>query len=546
MITDVKINEAEKRRFYESGAWGTDTIADVWQDRSTRFADRVYVQDDLGCTLTYRDVDEGASRIAAWLLEKGVRNGDVVSFQVPKWAEFCMIYVACVKIGAVMHPVATAMNAADLEYIFNQVGTTAYICPTFSYKTDYELEFQKFRDKIPSLRALLLIDKVQPAHDESAATLSKVLKSVAPFAGPSPAHSDDVACILSTSGTTGKPKAALFTHNNLLYSERVFSNDLELGPDDTVWMPSPLNHATGFFHGLISPMLTGGRCVLQLRFKADEAVELINRENVTWSCGATPFVHDLLKHLEESGKTIPTLKYFLCGGAPVPGSLIEMANRHGFLLCELYGSTESCPHLRVPREKCVEWNGRFSGVPYPGIEVKAVDEHRQEVAPGVQGEEASRGPHMFVGYLNDPERTDEALDDDGWFYSGDLCTIDELGRVKINGRKKEIIIRGGENISAREVDDDVMGWDQIVDHATIGMPDERLGERICLFAVPANPDGEELCLHDLLEYMDGKGIAKRLWPERLEVIDKIPRTATGKVQRFVLAKEIKHRMGIEE
>ena len=118
--------------------------------------------------------------------------------------------------------------------------------------------------------------------------------------------------------------------------------------------------------------------------------------------------------------------------------------------------------------------------------------------------------------------------------------------MKINGRKKEIIIRGGENISAREVDDDVMGWDQIVDHATIGMPDERLGERICLFAVPADPNGKELCLHDLLEYMDGKGIAKRLWPERLEVIDKIPRTATGKVQRFVLAKEIKHRMGIED
>lgn len=162
MITDVKINEAEKRRFYESGAWGTDTIADVWQDRSTRFADRVYVQDDLGCSLTYREVDEGASRIAAWLTEQGVRNGDVVSFQVPKWAEFCMIYVACVKIGAVMHPVATAMNAADLEYIFNQVGTTAYICPTFSHKTDYELQFQKFRDRVPSLRALLLLDKVQP------------------------------------------------------------------------------------------------------------------------------------------------------------------------------------------------------------------------------------------------------------------------------------------------------------------------------------------------------------------------------------------------
>ena len=196
------------------------------------------------------------------------------------------------------------------------------------------------------MRALLLLDKVQPAHDENAATLSKVLESVAPFTGPCLAHSDDVACILSTSGTTGKPKAALFTHNNLLYSERVFSNDLELGPTTPYGCPPRLNHATGFFHGLISPMLTGGRCVLQLRFKADEAVELINRENVSWSCGATPFVHDLLKYLEESGKAIPP-----SSTSYAEGTRAGKPHRDGeppWVLLASCTAQPKLPHLRVP------------------------------------------------------------------------------------------------------------------------------------------------------------------------------------------------------
>ncbi len=170
--------------------------------------------------------------------------------------------------------------------------------------------------KLGSLKAVLLLDKEFPAHDENAITLSKVLSGYSEFDGPCPAHSDDVCCILSTSGTTGKPKQAMFTHNNILFSERSYTADLDLTPDDVMWMPSPLNHATGFYHGLISPMLTGSRCVLQLHFKAAEAIELINREHVTWSCGATPFVHDLIAAMEENGTAIPSLRFYLCGGAP--------------------------------------------------------------------------------------------------------------------------------------------------------------------------------------------------------------------------------------
>lgn len=545
MITDVKINETQKALYYEKGYWSNQTIADVWNERCKEFADRTYVQDDFGCSLTYAQVDEKASRLARWLREVGVKNGDVVSFQIPKWSEFCIIYVACLKVGAVMHPLAVSLNALDLDFVINQVEAAVYICPTFFHKTDYELQYDQFKNNAKSLRAVMLVDKEFPAHDKSIPTLSSVLETQSPLYEPSPAQADDVACILSTSGTTGKPKAALFTHNTILFSERQYSSVLHMSETDTVWMPSPLNHATGFYHGLISTMLFGGRAVLQSKFSAKEAVSLINREQCTWSHGATPFIHDILNYLDETGEKLPSMRFYLCGGAPVPSQLIERAAEHGILLCESYGSTESCPHVYVPLEKCLEWDGRFSGIPYEGIEVRVVDERRREVPLGIQGEEASRGPNVFVGYLNDEERTAEALDDEGWFYSGDLCTIDEEDRIRINGRKKEIIIRGGENISVREVDEGVMGWDQICDQATVGMPDERLGERICLFAVRSPEVQRELCLTDLTKYLVEKGIAKRIWPERIEEIDAIPRTATGKVKRFELVKEVKRRMGIE-
>ena len=545
MITDLKINEAAKRRYYELGYWSDATLADAWGDRVAATPDVVYVQDDLGSALTYGQVDDAAARLASWLIVQGVRNGDVVSFQVPKWAEFAAMYVACLKVGAVMHPLAMSLNAADLDHALNQVGATVYACPTFYHKTDYEAQMKEVLPRAKSVRAVLLFDKEFPAHDATLATYSHVVESYSPHAEPAPSKSDDVACILSTSGTTGKPKAALFTHNAILFSERSYASVLDLSPADAVWMPSPLNHATGFYHGLIATMLFGGRAVLQLKFDAESAVALINREGCTWSHGATPFVHDMLAHLDATGKSVPTLRFYLCGGAPVPSSMVERAANHGFLLCESYGSTESCPHVYVPLDKCLEWDGRFSGVPYEGIEVRVVDERRREVPRGVQGEEASRGPHMFAGYLNDARRTDEALDDDGWFYSGDLCTMDEQGRIRINGRKKEIIIRGGENISAREVDERVEGWPHMVDHATIGMPDERLGERICLFAVPSPEAPAELCLSDLTAFLEERGVAKRLWPERLEAIGAIPRTATGKVKRHELAAELKRRMGLE-
>ena len=540
MITDLKINAERKRFYYEKGYWTDKTIGDVWADRVASHPERTYVTDDQGSSYTYGEVDDRAARLASWLIAEGVQPGDVVTFQVPIWAEFCIVYVACLKCGAVMHPVPPNFNDEDLVYNMNKVESRAFICPTEFHRCDFVEQAFAVKDRIPTLTSIAFIDKQAPAP-VGAPCLSGICAAFEPVRERAAASSDDVACILSTSGTTGRQKAVLFTHNNILFSERSFVKGLGRTADDVMYMPSPLNHATGFYHGLISPMILGGRTVLQEHFDAAKAFELCNREGVTWSMGATPFIYDILKYLTaENLGSFDTLRLFICGGAPVPGSLVQCAYGHGILLCECYGSTESCPHAFVPPEHCLEWDGAWSGIPFPGIEVRVVDADHRDVAHGAQGEEISRGPHQFVGYLNDKERTDRALDDDGWFYSGDLCYMDEEGRIRINGRKKEIIIRGGENICANEIDENLMECPGIGDHATIGMPDERLGERICTFAVPTGD--ERPILADITGFLAERHVAKRLWPERIEYIDEIPKTATGKVKRHLLAAELAERM----
>ena len=541
MIDDLKINEALKKRWYDKGYWTHDTIADVWERTSAAHPDREYVCDDTGSRLTYGEVDDKAGRVAAWLVAEGVKAGDVVTLQFPTWAEFTIAYVAVLKVGGVVHPVPRNYNDVDLEYAMNLVGSRAYLSPTFSHNTDYEAQILSFRDAIPSLAAIAVLDKQAPSHSELP-TFDDIYGRFEPLREPVAVSADSVACILPTSGTTGKPKQSMLTHNNILFSERVFTSELGRTQGDVMFMPSPLNHATGFFHGLISPLLLGGRAVLQQDFRPREAIALMNAEGVTWSMSATPFIYDMLNVLDaEEGLAFDTLRLFCCGGAPLPPALIERAARYDVLLCEIYGSTESCPHVFVPPEKCAEWDGAWSGVPFAGIEVKVIDEAGNEVPRGAQGEEISRGPHMFVGYLNERDRTDRALDDEGWFYSGDLCYMDGEGRIRINGRKKEVIIRGGENISAREIDDDLIGAPGLANSATIGMPDARLGERICTFVVPSDsaaPPTQD----DLIAYLKERHVAKRLWPERIELIDEIPVTATGKVKRFILAQILKERM----
>lgn len=543
MFEERKVNPKQRELYLEKGYWTNQTLLDCWEQTLSQYPDREYVADDRGYRYTYREMDEAAGRVASYLRSLGVCSQDVVSYQLPIWSEFAMITIACFKVGAVAHPVAMCYEEKELIRALEATESKCYFGPTFFHKTDYERRILPVKEKLPGLRGIVLLDDAKPAQTDTL-LLRRILETYEPLAKEQCVRGrtgQDMAVILCTSGTTGGTKGVLLTHDNVRYSEETFNRELNLTKDDAIFMPAPLHHATGFHHAIIAPMLLGARVILQQKYQCRAAIDLMNREKSTYSMGATPFIYDILRELEQNGGSLPWLKFYLCGGAPVPGYLVQRAEAYGICLCEVYGSTESVPHAFVRPCEALKLGGASSGRAVEGVEIRVVDENGKDVPCKTPGEEWSRGPNVFVGYLKDRATTDGVLDDEGWFHSGDLCVMDENQNIRIIGRKKDMIVRGGENLNTNEINDALEGCPGMGDHAIIGMPDDRLGERICAFAVPC-PGTQKLCLEDVISYLKEKRVPKRFWPERLELIGRIPHTGSGKVKKYLLKEELERRL----
>lgn len=540
MIDGIKINSSLKKQYEEMGYWGKDTLLDKWNSSVKNYGDREFVVDDKGNRYTYKEIDHKAGSAASYFIQMGIKPLDVISIQIPVWIEYVILIVACMKAGAVINPIGMCYHKEEVEYLLNLVESKIFICPTWHHKTDYEEVILSLASKLKNIEHILLLDNIK-AKTSPNSTLKEVLLSYPPLKENVDLNSNDIAAILCTSGTTGAAKGVMLTHNNIIFSESYFNKALGLTKNDIMFMPAPLNHATGFHHGIIAPMLIGAKTVLQDKFKSKEAVELMNREKCTYSMGSTPFIYDILEDIMVTGVRLNSLKFYLCGGAPIPGDMVQRTNDYGIKLCEVYGSTESVPHAYVRPDETLELMGSTSGRAMEGIEIRIVDENRKDVKPGTIGEEASRGPNVFVGYINDRAATDRVLDDDGWFYSGDLCTGDEKGNIHVMGRKKDMIIRGGENLNSNLIGEFIAAHPKVKDQAVIGMPDKRLGERICAYVV-LRPGENTLSLEELLEYMKENNVPKRYWPERLEITKKIAKTDSGKVKKTLLLEDLKKRM----
>lgn len=543
MIDGIKINNNQKKLYEKMGYWGKKTLLNYWDIAVKNYGDREFVVDDRGNRYTYKEVDEKAAIIASYFLRMGIKPLDVITFQLPVWSEFALVTVACMKVGAVINPIGMCYNSEEVAFILNLTGSKIFLCPTWHHKTNYEELILSVSKHIKSLENIVLVDNLKKKNSDTV-TLKEILKEYPPLEYEVTVDSNDVAVILCTSGTTGGTKGVMLTHNNIIFSENYFNKELGLTKEDIMFMPAPLNHATGFHHGIIASMLMGSKVVLQSKFKSVDAIKLMNQEKCSYSMGSTPFIYDILKDLKSENLCLNSLKFYLCGGAPVPRDMVQKAYEYGIKLCEVYGSTESVPHVFVRPNETLELMGATSGRAMEGIEVRIVDENKQEVLTGIIGEEVSRGPNVFVGYINDKAATNKALDDDGWFYSGDLCVGDENGNIKIIGRKKDMIIRGGENLNSNLISEYIAGYPRIQDQTVIGMPDERLGERICAYVVLKKGE-ESLELKELVQYMEQKKIPKRYWPERLEIIDKIPRTDSGKVKKNLVREDLKTRIQAE-
>lgn len=539
-IEGSKINQLQMETYIKKGYWSHTSLLDRWEQTVKAYGDREYVVDDQGNRYTYRTLDQNASCAAAYLQSVGITPGDRVAFQLPVWSEFVILMAACLKAGAIIHPIAMCYEEEELIHAMNQTEPKVYFGPTWFHKSDYEARIEAVKNQIPSLKHIVLLDHMKEQH-HGYKTFREILREYSPVYKSVRPDGFDVALILGTSGTTGGSKGVMLTHNNIIFSEEYFNRELRLTKDDIMFMPAPLYHATGFHHGLIAPMLLGAKVVLQQKFRGNEAVELMNREKCTYSMGSTPFIYDLLKELEEHRQKLPYLKFYLCGGAPVPGYMVERAHRHKIKLCEVYGSTESVPHVYVHPDEALRLNGTASGRAMEGVEIRIVDGNGKTLPPGISGEELSRGPNVFIGYIGNQAATDKALDDEGWFHSGDLCIQDDHGNIRVIGRKKDILVRGGENLNTNIIDEYLEDCPGIRDHAVIGFPDERMGERICAYVVLA--DGvDSLTLNQAVTYFASRKIPKRFWPERLEITGQIPRTASGKVKKYLLKDDLEERM----
>ena len=539
MKVTLTFNEQRRAAYRQQGLWGDASLADYWQQTARAMPDKIAVVDNHGASYTYSALDHAVSCLANWMLAKGIESGDRIAFQLPGWCEFTVIYLACLKIGAVSVPLLPSWREAELVWVLNKCQAKMFFAPTLFKQTRPVDLILPLQNQLPQLQQIVGVDKLAPAT--SSLSLSQIIADNTSLTTAITTHGDELAAVLFTSGTEGLPKGVMLTHNNILASERAYCARLNLTWQDVFMMPAPLGHATGFLHGVTAPFLIGARSVLLDIFTPDACLSLLEQQRCTCMLGATPFVYDLLNLLEKQPADLSALRFFLCGGTTIPKKVARECQQRGIQLLSVYGSTESSPHAVVNLDDPLSRFMHTDGYAAAGVEIKVVDDARKILPPGCEGEEASRGPNVFMGYFDEPELTARALDEEGWYYSGDLCRMDEAGYIKITGRKKDIIVRGGENISSREVEDILLQHPKIHDACVVAMPDERLGERSCAYVVLKAPH-HSLSLEEVVAFFSRKRVAKYKYPEHIVVIEKLPRTASGKIQKFLLRKDIMRRL----
>ena len=526
VFLDESRRAAERRR----GVWPDRVLTDYLAERiAARPHDTALVafREEEGSTtrLSYAELASRAARIARALDGMGVGRGDVVSFQLPNWWEFFAIHLACVRLGAVSNPLMPIFRHRELSFMLGHAGSKVFISPDRFRGFDHGALALRLARELPCLRHVLLVGRTGEHSFEArvAAADGDAFGSGAALAP------DDVMQLLYTSGTTGEPKGVMHTSNTLIGTIFEFAERLQIGPGDVIFMPSPLAHQLGFAYAVMQSILLGVPVVLTDIWNAATAVDLIERHRCTFTFAATPFLADLANFPGIEGRDLRSLRVFVSSGAPIPPAIVAAAQarlRTQVVTC--WGMTEcaSVTLTTLSGHKVLESDGCV----LPGEEVRIVGDDGREVPRGEQGTLKVRGAALFVGYLKRPQLYD--VDEDGWFDTGDVARMDEEGYIRICGRKKDIVIRGGENIPVIEVESALYRMPEIADVAIVAMPDPRLVERACAFVTLRT--AAALSLERVREHLAAEGVAKHFWPERLEIVAAMPRTPTGKIQKFVL------------
>jgi acyl-CoA synthetase (AMP-forming)/AMP-acid ligase II len=514
-------------------------ILEAWADRQPN---KVFVSDGYGA-LTYRELRDQAWRLAAALAERGVVTGDRVAVQLPNWNEFTVVYAALGRLGAVLVPIIPIYRHDEVAYILEHSETVALVtCSTFR-GFDYLAMANDVRGSCRALRTIIGVRAPERAADLAYEDLVGGPGDPVPSGdsfGPVPG-ADAPHAIVYSSGTEARPKGCLHSWSTVTSLPKAAVEAMGLGPDDVMFMPSPITHTTGLTLGVLAPFLAGGGLHLLDVWDPKTALARIGEYRCTATASATPFIRMILDTYQPGEHDVSSFRLWLTAGAPIPTALIEEAAQRlpGCRIISAYGQSEIMVATLCRPDDPVERVANSDGRAIPGVEVRIVDEAGHPLGTGEDGEICYRGPGRMVGYWKDEARTAASLDAEGWWHTGDIGRLDEAGYLRVTGRIKDIIIRGGQNISAREVEEHVLAHPKVGAVAVVGMPDDRLGEKACAFVVPA-AGGQAPTLEELVPFLrDVRRIAAQKMPERLEVVDTLPMTASGKVQKFQLREQIK-------
>ena len=518
----------EDRLARDAGEWRNTTIAieAFKKGRSQPDDVAIYLEDEPDAT--YGGIAEEALRLIAALRGLGLSAGDVISFQFPNWREGAVVDIAAAALGLVVNPIVPIYRDAELRFILGDAASKLILIPDQHRSIDYVNMISRLRPELPHLAHVVTLRATAEYPDtiryEQLINCEPADESSLPVIDP-----NSIKCRLYTSGTTGFPKAVLHSHNTLTRILDNTSDHSGTNSTDVMIMPSPITHITGYSSGLNLPFIRDGRSALMERWNADQCIDFIHRVGGTMTVGATPFLQELLDAAERRKDPLPSMRVFSCGGAAVPPALVLRAYDvlENCRTVRVYGSTES-PIITLGWLNDAQLAATTDGHAY-GYEVRIVDDEGVEVPDGEDGEITARGAGMFLGYA-DADQNAEAHTEDGFFHTGDIGRKTPEGAVLITDRKKDIIIRGGENISAKEIEDCLHLHPKVKEAAVVAMPHQRLGEGVCVFVI-LQADSESLSLEEVATFTNDQGLARQKIPERLEVVEDLPRTPSGKVRK---------------
>ena len=541
MKFETRLTDDLIARYQKSGHWGAETFYSILTARAAAHPDRVAIV-DRGRRVTYAELKTRVDRVAAGFAALGIGAKDVVTIQLPNWAEFAYVFFALERLGAVANQIGPDFRSREVDYILRFSESRAFVCPASFKSFDYVKMIGELRPGLPDLKAVGVLGSPAAAGGaQGLVSLDTLIEDATAVASPGAGQrANDVMRMAFTSGTTGNPKGVIHSHNTTLSTCRTLNADMRVTPDEVFLIYLPLGLNWGYLT-LVQALMAGARAVLLDQFSARAALELSQRERVTYIPTAPASIIAMLNEPDLARFDRSSLRVIITGGASCPIETIRefRARMHGHLI-ELYGMLETGFHTYTRLEDEPEAVTGTVGTVASGLGLRLIDESGRDVMAGAEGEIAALGPSVHLGYHKNPAANAELFTADGWFRTGDLGQFDQAGNVKIVGRLKEMINRGGKKFFPREIEEILYTHPKILHAAIVGVPDPRLGERNCLCVIPR--PGQRLTLDEVVGYLKD-GVATYKLPETIEVFDELPFTPTGKIQRHVLVRRVLERRG---